>query len=76
MDDAKRLIEGKLDDAQKELNEGRGMVDLLPQPEEGDEGEMWARKTRESHEERTVKERYRLAVEKAMRPKEKILQVY
>ena len=75
-EDGERVTRGKLDEAREELEEGRGMVDLLPMPEEGDEGEMWARKTREGFEERSRRERFRLEVEKALKPKPTVVHVY
>ena len=71
--DDTNIQEEKLARQRDECNIGRGMVDLLPEPAEDDEGEEWGRKERERSEEKAAKERYRVAVMKATVPKRRVI---
>jgi len=70
------IEEEKLARMRDECNIGRGMVDLLPEPPENDEGEEWGRRERERAEEKAAKERYRVAVMKATVPKRRVIVAY
>lgn len=60
----------------EECNVGRGMVDLLPQPEEDDIGEEWGKRERERKEGEREKERWRARVMDGLRRGKEVRVLY